>query len=134
MSDLHSINEAINKRAGRKLLPSIVVSLLLLAAIFTSIAYVPILFAIFVGTAVMLASRELIAAFHERGIEVRFLHLSLATASLIISSWFAGLSGLAISIVISMIVLLFIQLMKGVEGFVKNATASLFAQIGRAHV
>lgn len=127
MSDLHSINEAINKRAGRKLLPSILVSLLLLAAIFISIAYVPILFALLVGTAVMLATRELIAAFHERGIEVRFLHLSFATTALIASSWLAGLSGLAISIVISMIALLFIQLMKGIDGFVKNATASLFA-------
>ena len=78
MSDLHSINEAINKRAGRKLLPSILVSLLLLAAIFTSIAYVPILFAIFVGAAVMLASRELIAAFHARRIEVRFFQIGRA--------------------------------------------------------
>ena len=46
MSDLHSINEAINKRAGRKLLPSIAVGLFLLAIIFSTMAYIPFLFAV----------------------------------------------------------------------------------------
>lgn len=129
MSDLHSLNEAINKRAGRKLLPSIAVSLLLLVAIFSSIIYLPIAFALLVGTAVLLASRELIAAFHAKGIEVRFLHIALATGALLSSAWFAGLPGLSISLVIAMIALLLIQLTNGVEGFVKNATASIFALV-----
>lgn len=126
MSDLHAINEAINKKAGRKLIPSILVSLGLLAIIFATIAYVPILFALFVGTAVLLALRELVAAFHARGIEVRFLHLGAATAAVLMSAWFAGLPGLSTSIVIAMIALLFLQLIHGVEGFVKNATAATF--------
>ncbi|GBL25366.1 hypothetical protein EMGBS7_02620 [Candidatus Planktophila sp.] len=33
MADLHAINDAINKKAGRKLLPSILVSLFLLGLI-----------------------------------------------------------------------------------------------------
>ena len=93
MSDLHAINEAINKKAGRKLIPSILVSLFLLAVILLSIAYVPVLFALFVGTAVLLATRELVAAFHARGIEVRFLHLGTATAAVLASSWIAGMWG-----------------------------------------
>ena len=127
MSDLHAINEAINKKAGRKLIPSILVSLLLLAVIFLTIAYIPALFALFVGAAVLLATRELVAAFHARGIEVRFLHLGSATAVVLASAWFAGLRGLSISIVVAMIILLFLQLLKGVEGFVKNATGTTFA-------
>ena len=33
MDDLHSINDAINKRAGRELIPSIAVSVVILAAV-----------------------------------------------------------------------------------------------------
>ena len=127
MSELHAINEAINKKAGRKLIPSILVSLFLLAVIFLTIAYLPVLFALFVGAAVLLATRELVAAFHARGIEVRFLHLGSATAAILGSAWIAGLRGLSISMVVAMIILLFLQLLKGVEGFVKNATGTTFA-------
>ncbi len=127
MSDLHSINEAINKKAGRKLIPSILVGLALLGIIFSTIAFVPILFALFVLIAVLLALHELSAAFNARDIKVNFTHLSVATAAVIASSWFAGLPGLAISIVASIIALLLLQLLLGSSGFVKNATATTFA-------
>ena len=127
MSDLHSINEAINKKAGRKLIPSILVGLALLGIIFSTIAFVPILFALFVLIAVLLALHELSAAFNARELKVNFTHLSIATTAVIASSWFAGLPGLAISIVASIIGLLFLQLLNGTTGFVKNATATTFA-------
>lgn len=127
MSDLHSINEAINKKAGRKLIPSILVGLALLGIIFSTIAFVPILFALFVLIAVLLALHELSAAFNARELKVNFTHLSIATTAVIASSWFAGLPGLAISIVASIIGLLLLQLLNGTTGFVKNATATTFA-------
>ena len=127
MSDLHSINEAINKKAGRKLIPSILVGLALLGIIFSTMAFVPILFALFVLIAVLLALHELSAAFNAREFKVNFTQLSIATISVIASSWFAGLPGLAISIVASIIGLLLLQLLKGTSGFVKNATATTFA-------
>ncbi|MEY3168274.1 MAG: hypothetical protein RLY44_254 [Actinomycetota bacterium] len=127
MSDLHSINEAINKKAGRKLIPSILVGLALLGIIFSTMAFVPILFALFVLIAVLLALHELSAAFNARELQVNFTQLSIATISVIASSWFAGLPGLAISIVASIIGLLLLQLLKGTSGFVKNATATTFA-------
>lgn len=127
MSDLHSINEAINKKAGRKLIPSILVGLALLGIIFSTIAFVPSLFALFVLIAVLLALHELSAAFNARDLKVNFTHLSVATAAVIASSWFAGLPGLAISIVASIIALLLLQLLIGTSGFVKNATATTFA-------
>jgi phosphatidate cytidylyltransferase len=127
MSDLHSINEAINKKAGRKLIPSILVGLALLGIIFSTIAFVPILFALFVLIAVLLALHELSAAFNARDLKVNFTHLSIATTAVISSSWFAGLPGLAISIVTSIIALILLQLLLGSSGFVKNATATTFA-------
>ena len=127
MSDLHSINEAINKKAGRKLIPSILVGLALLGIIFSTMAFLPILFALFVLIAVLLALHELSAAFNARELKVNFTQLSIATISVIASSWFAGLPGLAISIVASIIGLLLLQLLKGTSGFVKNATATTFA-------
>ena len=127
MSDLHSINEAINKKAGRKLIPSILVGLGLLGIIFSTMAFVPILFALFVLIAVLLALHELSAAFNLREIKVNFTHLSIATTAVVASSWFAGLPGLAISIVASIIGLLLLQLLNGTAGFVKSATATTFA-------
>ena len=127
MSDLHSINEAINKRAGRKLLPSIAVGVFLLAIIFSTMAYVPVLFAVFVGAAVLIALHELTSAFKARDIHTNYLQLSIATALILASSWIGGLPGLAVSVAIALIVNLFLVLLRGTEGFIKNATASAFA-------
>jgi phosphatidate cytidylyltransferase len=127
MSDLHSINEAINKKAGRKLIPSILVGLGLLGIIFSTMAFVPILFALFVLLAVQLALHELSNAFNARAIKVDFIHLSIATTAVVASSWFAGLPGLSISIVTSIIALLLLQLKNGTAEFVKSATATTFA-------
>ena len=127
MSDLHSINEAINKRAGRKLLPSIAVGLFLLAIIFSTMAYIPVLFALFVGIAVLIALHELTTAFKAREIQINYLQLSVATTLILASSWVGGLPGLAVSVAIALIANLFLVLLRGTEGFIKNATASAFA-------
>jgi hypothetical protein len=63
MSDLHSINEAINKKAGRKLLPSIAVGLSLLTLVWFSLSFQREIFAIVVAVAVILGVRELVRAF-----------------------------------------------------------------------
>ena len=126
MSDLHSINEAINKRAGRKLLPSILVGLFLLAIIFTTMAYLPILFALFVSTAVLIALHELTTALKSRDINANFPQLAISTALILASAWFGGLPGLAVSVVVALIANLFLVLLRGTDGFIKNATASAF--------
>ena len=126
MSDLHAINEAINKRAGRKLIPSIIVGLFLLAVIFTTMAFVPPLFALFVGTAVLIALHELTAALKLHSIALNYLHLALSTGLILSAAWIGGLPGLSVSVVIALIANLFLALMKGTEGFIKNATARAF--------
>ena len=72
MSDLHSINEAINKRAGRKLLPSIGVGLFLIALVWLSLSTYRFLFAIVVAIAVVLGIREL-----NRALSAADIHLPL---------------------------------------------------------
>ena len=54
MADLHAINDAINKKAGRKLLPSILVSLFLLGLIFGTINTQPLLFFAFIWVVIMI--------------------------------------------------------------------------------
>ncbi|NBY51898.1 MAG: phosphatidate cytidylyltransferase [Actinobacteria bacterium] len=126
MSDLHSINEAINKRAGRKLIPSIIVGLFLLAVIFSTMAFVPALFALFVGSAVLIALHELTAALKLNSIALNYLHLALSTGLILGAAWIGGLPGLSVSVVLALIANLFLALLQGTEGFIKNATARAF--------
>ena len=117
MSDLHSINEAINKRAGRKLLPSIAVSLSLIALVWFALAYERIIFAGLVTVAVVLGIRELNKAFTAVDIHIPLWSLTTAAIGLSASTWFGGISGLVL------------LLPRGVENFVKTASASALALI-----
>ncbi len=70
MADLHAINDAINKRAGRKLIPSIFVSLLLLGLIFGTIAIAPLLFFALIWVVIMIGIREIAHAYRKGGIDL----------------------------------------------------------------
>jgi phosphatidate cytidylyltransferase len=126
MSDLHSINEAINKKAGRKLLPSIGVGLSLLGLIWFSLSVYKELFLVVLIVAVVLGIREIVRAFNLRSIAVSFPSLSIAAVALLGAAWVDGIGGLAIAIAISFPILLIRLLIKGPEGFVGKATATTF--------
>ncbi len=127
MSDIHSINEAINKRAGRKLLPSIAVSLSLIALIWFALAYHREIFATVVTVAVLLGIREIVRAFSARGIYLSLRALIIASIALSYAAWIGGVGGLAIATAIAIPVLLIGLLSKGPEGFVASATATTFS-------
>jgi len=129
VSDLHSINEAINKRAGRKLLPSIAVSIFLVLLIWFSLSTFRIIFAAVVTTAVVLGIRELNRAFAANGIHISMWSLTFATIGLSAATWFGGVSGLAVATAIALPCLLVLLLPRGVENFVKTASASALALI-----
>jgi len=129
VSDLHSINEAINKRAGRKLLPSIAVSIFLVLLIWFSLSTFRIIFAAVVTTAVVLGIRELNRAFAASGIHISMWSLTVATIGLSAATWFGGVSGLAVATAIALPCLLVLLLPRGVENFVKTASASALALI-----
>ncbi len=127
MSDLHSINEAINKKAGRKLLPSIGVGLSLIGLVWFTLSYQRALFAIVVAIAVILGARELVRAFAARSIVVSFNGLTVASIGLSYAAWVGGVAGLAIATAIAIPLLLIRALLQGPEGFVAKATATTFS-------
>ena len=127
MDDFHSLNEAINARAGRKFGPSILVSLSILAVVFLSISFAKILFAIFVWIAILLAARELIRAYQVGNIEIPSRAISIAVTVLLASAWFGRVSGLAVAIAIAIPCVLVYILFKDPKDFVRKSTASAFA-------
>ena len=126
MSDIHSINEAINKKAGRKLVPSIVVGLFLLGLIWFSLSVYKELFLVVLASAVVLGIREIVRAFNSRSIPISFPSLSIAAIGLLGAAWIDGIAGLAIATAISFPILLIRLLLNGPEGFVGKATATTF--------
>ena len=127
MSDIHSINEAINKRAGRKLLPSIVVSLSLVALIWTALAYRREVFALVVAAAVLFGIREIVRAFNLRGTYISLNALMIASLALAYATWNGGIAGLAVATAVALPILLIQLLTRGPEGFVASATATTFS-------
>lgn len=124
MSDIHSLNEAINKKAGRKLLPSIGVSLSLISLVWFALSYQREIFAIVVAIAVVLGVREIVRAFSAHGINVSFNGLALATIGLSYATWNGGVAGLAVATAIAFPLLLIRALIQGPEGFVAKATGT----------
>ena len=127
MSDIHSINEAINKRAGRRLFPSIIVSLSLIALIWFALAYHREIFAVVVAFAVVLGIHEIVRAFNVRGIYLSRLALIVASLVLSFATWNGGVAGLAVATAIALPLLLIQLLTRGPEGFVASATATVFS-------
>ena len=127
MSDIHSINEAINKRAGRRLFPSIIVSLSLIALIWFALAYHREIFAVVVAFAVVLGIHEIVRAFNVRGIYLSRIALIVASLVLSFATWNGGVAGLAVATAIALPLLLIQLLTRGPEGFVASATATVFS-------
>ena len=124
MSDLHSFNEAINARAGRKLIPSIAVGLSLIALIWLSLAFERTAFAFLVSLALVLATKELSAALTSVGFVNSFRTLAVAVVTISLSTWFAGINGLVLSMAAAFTFILLLSLRHGPENFVKRASST----------
>ena len=126
MADLHAINDAINKRAGRKLLPSILVSLLLLAIIFTTINTEPLLFFGFIWVVIMIGVREIAHAYRKGGIELPDYVLTIAATVLLVATWNGETEGLAVSAGLTIPILMFTLLLISQKDFIKRSTSAVF--------
>lgn len=126
MADLHAINDAINKRAGRKLLPSILVSLLLLAIIFTTINTEPLLFFGFIWVVIMIGVREIAHAYRKGGIELPGYVLMIAATVLLVATWNGETQGLAVSAGLTIPILMFTLLLISQKDFIKRSTSAVF--------
>jgi len=129
MDDLHSINDAINRRAGRKLGPSILVSLSLVVLIWSSLAFQPVVFAGVVTLAVILGIREISRAFSAAKTNISTNALIVAAIGLSVATWLDGVEGLAVATAVALPILLINLLRSGPEGFVRSATAMTLALI-----
>lgn len=129
MGELHAINEAINKRAGRKLLPSIAVSVTLIAAVWGLLAYFRFGIAVLVAVAVSLAIKELAHAFKSTDTYVSYRSLLLSSIGLSAAAWFGGIRALAVGVAIAMAMILIGLLRKGPQGFTRSASASVFSLV-----
>jgi phosphatidate cytidylyltransferase len=129
MDDLHSINDAINRRAGRKLGPSILVSLSLVALIWVSLAFQPIIFVGVVTLAVILGIREISRAFAAAKTNISTNALIAVSIGLSVATWFDGVEGLAVATAVALPILLINLLRSGPEGFVRSATAMTLALV-----
>ena len=127
MSDLHSINEAINARAGRKLIPSIAVGLSLVALIWLSLAFERTAFAFVLSLALVLATKELSAALNSVGFVNSFRTLAVAVVTISFSTWFAGINGLVIATATSFTAIVLFSLRHGTDNFVKRASSTALA-------
>ena len=134
MSDLHSLNDAINKRAGRKLLPSIIVSVSLILLVMGTVKFIPVAFAGVVGIAVYLSVRELMKALAVGEITFSPLIMPVAIAAIVWGTWWGGINGLAVATALVIPNMYFFILLKGIDGFVKRASAATLAIVYIAYL
>ena len=127
MDDFHSLNAAINAKAGRKLGPSILVSIAILATVFLTMSYAKFLFAIVAWIAIGLAARELTSAYKAGGIALPVNAILIALTAILGAAWFGRVSSLAVAMAITIPTLLVYILFKNPKDFVRNSTAAAFA-------
>lgn len=126
MSDLHSINEAINKRAGRKLLPSIGVGILILALVIGSLSFFDRI--LFVALALAFVYRgiwEMNRALARANINI-CSSLYLSATIIFLAAWFEAVPGIAVATALTIPFTLIAILTRGPKDFVRNAFASIF--------
>ena len=126
MSDLHSLNEAINKRAGRKLIPSIAVGIAILAAVIFSLSYLDRV--LFIGLALAFVYRgiwEMNRALLRANVSI-CSSLYFSATVIFIAAWFEGVAGIAVSTALTIPITLIALLTRGPKDFVRNSFASIF--------
>ena len=127
MDDLHSLNESINQKAGRKLLPSILVSLSILGVVFGALKINTNIFMAFVWIAMLLANREIVRAYSRGGIQIPLSILLIANTGLLAAAWWGKISGLAVATAFAIPNVMVSILIISPKDFVKRSTAAVFA-------
>lgn len=126
MSELHALNEAINKRAGRRLLPSIAVGILILALVIGSLSFLDrILFVLLALAFVYRGIWEMNRALARANINI-CSSLYLSATVIFLAAWFEGIAGIAVSTALTIPFTLVAILTRGPKEFVRNAFASIF--------
>ncbi len=113
-------------RAGRDLPVAIASGLTLGLIIVGSLVFVKALFMVVVVAAVLVAVWELGQGFAERGIHLAQGPLMIGGAVMVLSAYLRGTPPLVTATAVTGLVLLLWLMRRGVDGFVRDATASIF--------
>lgn len=116
-------------RAGRNLPAAIASAVVLLAAIGTSLVFWKTAFMVIVAAAVVVAVWELHRGFEAKEIDLPEQPLMLGGVVMVVVAYFFGAPALVTATAVTALVIMLWLLRRGVEGYVKNATASVFTLI-----
>jgi phosphatidate cytidylyltransferase len=116
-------------RAGRNLPVAIASAVVLLAAIAASLFFWKTAFMFIVAAAVVVAVWELRKGFLAKGIDLPEQPLMLGGVVMVVVAYFYGAPALVTATAVTALVIMLWLLRRGVEGYVQNATASVFTLI-----
>ncbi len=116
-------------RAGRNLPVAIASGVVLLAVIATSLFFWKTAFMFVVAAAVVIAIWELRKGFLVKGIDLPEQPLMLGGVVMVVVAYFYGAPALVTATAVTALVIMLWLLRRGVEGYVQNATASVFTLI-----
>ena len=113
-------------RAGRNLPAAVASAVVLLGAIAASLVFWKTAFVFVVVAAVVVAVWELHQGFAAKGIDLPEQPLMLGGAVMVVLAYFSGADALVTATAVTALVIMLWLLRRGVDGYVMNATASVF--------
>lgn len=116
-------------RAGRDLRAAVLSGVGLLALIATSLAIWKTAFMVVVMVALVVAVWELHRAFTTVGIDIPEQPLAIGGSGMVFVAYFWGAPALVTATAVTALVVMLWLLRRGVDGFVRNATAAIFTLI-----
>ncbi|NHC22722.1 phosphatidate cytidylyltransferase [Nocardioides sp. IC4_145] len=116
-------------RAGRDLPAAITSAVVLLAAIAASLFFWKTAFMVIVAAAVVVAVWELRKGFLAKGIDLPEQPLMIGGVVMVVVAYFYGAPALVTATAVSALVTMLWLLRRGIDGYVQNATASVFTLV-----
>src|SRR3954447_12707237 len=114
-------------RAGRDLPAAVGSAVVLLAAIAASLLFWKTAFLLIVAAAVVVAVWELHKGFLAKDIDLPEQPLMLGGVVMVVVAYFWGSPALVTATAVTALVIMLWLLRRGIDGYVKNATASVFS-------
>ena len=121
-----SDDTSARSRAGRNLPAAIASGVVLGVLVIVSLVWVKWLFGVLAGVVLLIALHELVRAFGQQGIRLARTPLYLAIPLAMAAAYLEGPTALVFVIGLAFIAIIIWRLRRGTEGYVRDATASVF--------
>jgi phosphatidate cytidylyltransferase len=129
MTEIAPVPAPGHGRAGRNLPVAIASAVVLLVAIAASLVFWKTAFMFIVAAAVVIAVWELRRGFLVKGIDLPEQPLMLGGVVMVVVAYFYGAAALVTATAVTALVIMLWLLQRGVDGYVRNATASVFTLV-----